>query len=163
MVNKVTIFNLIGGAGADQPGILKTAAMSHPSVASYGTGENHEISPDGNFKAVHVWTEQPITHREAGTYPHSKVREYSIAMLILDKAKEGFSDELRIVSKCDLIAAWIVAYLMENHVSDLTVTGFNVLTLTEYHSDNWAGVRLELTLQTRWPIDGCDPKDAAPE
>ena len=151
MINKITLLNLVG--------IIEIAARSHESVSHFGTGEIFEISSSGAETAVNVWLEQPFQRRTKKSAQSQFLREYDLAILVLDQTLDGEGDELEILSKCDLIADWIALYLEENHSDDLTVVGeWNILSLTEYNDDVWAGVRMEIKIQTRLPIDGCDLK-----
>ena len=153
MINKTTLLTLVG--------LIEKAARSHESVTSWGTGENWEVSPEGNRDPVLVWLEQPIHRRTVKSAQAQYLREYDLALMVLDQAQQGEEDELALLSKCDLIADWIPLWLEENCPDDLTVVeGWNILSSTEWHDDSWVGVRLEMKIQTRLPIDGCDIREA---
>ena len=135
--------------------IVQTAAMSHPSVKSFGSGERHAISPDGGTKAVNVWLEQPFYVTTNRPNPGSLTRTWRIQLLVLDIALEDRSDELDIISRCDMIGLWIVLQL--NTIENITIgSSMNALSLTQYHGDLWAGVRLEFEIVAPMPISACD-------
>lgn len=140
---------------------IKEMALSHPSVKSFGTGERHLISNDGSTPPVHVWLEQPIISTLSMPEKGSKTRKFRIQLLVLDIPMEGNPDQLEVISRCDLIAIWIVLALSE-------VDGFflgsdaNALTLCDYHSDLWAGVRIEMEIETQMPINACDVREIEP-
>ena len=152
-MSKVTIHRLV-----DE--ILRNAATSHPDVQQYGFGENYELSPDGGSVPPTVWVDLPINSSSQFTNGYPSEREYTITIFVIDKSMEGETDELAILSKTDLIAAWIATYLLQNHEDDLTVIDVQTSTKTDYHSDDWTGVLMELKIRTEWPIEGCDPKAA---
>jgi hypothetical protein len=135
--------------------IIKAASLTHPAVKSFGSGENHLISPDGASVPVHVWLEQPFVRLLKIPKQGSPTRQYKIAILVLDIPKEGREDELDTISRCDLIADWIVLRLNENPELWIGET-VSVVSLAAYHGDKWAGVRLELDLETMLPIGSCD-------
>lgn len=154
-MEKITIKGLVA--------LIEEAATAHPSVNQFGHGKRPDLSANGGAKAVYVFLEFPLIYRsigrDGGRGPF--FREYQLPICVLDQGKESeLADEVvQIQSKCDLIAENIVAYLYEKYTDvKLTIQDYDTVTLENYHNDGWHGVRLELTVQARLPIDGCDVK-----
>lgn len=131
-------------------------ALAQPSVESFGSGEREGISVDGNSESVHVWLEQPImidTTIPAGGRP--AVRVFRVQFLVLDLPLRDESDTLDVISRCDIIATSIVVGL----IADNRVTlrdSVNTMTLRSYHGDLWAGVRVQMQIESPMPIGKCD-------
>lgn len=131
--------------------------MSHPAVEQFGTGERHDISLAGNSKPTHVWLEQPFKRTTLQPVGRNMTRQYEIGILVLDIALADRSDELQLISNCDLIADWIVLKLRENPPTVLQIAGnWDIVTITEYGGDKWCGVHLNFTLETPMPMGACD-------
>jgi hypothetical protein len=138
--------------------LIEAAARSHPSVKSFGSGERHLISPGGGTESVNVWLEQPFFRTLQIPERGSPTRTYRVQFMVLDIPMEDRSDELDIISRCDLIADWIIIKL--NEESDVWLgQSISVMSLAAYHGDLWAGVRVELELTTGMPIDACDVRN----
>ena len=93
----------------------------------------------------------------------SVTRRYRIALMVLDIPTygQGVDEEIEIISKCDLIADWIVMNLRENPPQILQIgSNVDVLSLVEYGGDLWAGVRVEFDIITPMPIGACDVRNA---
>jgi len=135
--------------------IIRDAALTHPSVKSFGSGERELISPDGATESILVWLEQPFFRSLIIPQGGSPTRRYRIQFLVLDIPKDDRSDELDCISRCDLIADWLI--LLLNATEDVWVSeNVSVLSLATYHGDKWAGVRVEFELTTPLPIGACD-------
>ena len=151
-MNKHTLYSLVTN-------VFEPAAKSHPSVSSFGTGENFLLSAAGNSKAPHVWLEQPF-HYQSELKEGPRTRVHDFAFLFLDKNQQDKSDELKILSKMGLVSEWFISKLHETYGEDLNLLESDTITYTEYHDDNWTGVRTELRVEVRWSVDGCDPKNS---
>lgn len=135
---------------------IEAAAFSHPSVKEFGSGERHAISPGGGAKTVNVWLEQPFFVTTSFPTRGNPTRTHRIQILVLDIALEDREDELDIISRCDMIAMWIVLSLRANESLGIISPDVNCLSLTQYGGDLWAGVRLEFEVTTGMPINACD-------
>lgn len=148
-MNKNTILNLLD--------IFETAATSHPSVSQFETGDTSEVSQHGDADPLYVFLEMPYQF-DSGI-GNTNMREYNLAFLFLDIPHADGRDTQKAISRADMLSGYFFAYLDQNHAADLSIVGtVNSITLTNYNGDAWAGVRCEVTIQTRLPFDGCDPK-----
>lgn len=142
--------------------VIQDIAITHPAVKSFGTGERHDISLAGNTRPVHIWLEQPFIFDFVLTQQRQAMHRYSLAILILDIPKYGTDntpngDELNIISRCAMLGDWLVLQLLEVPPTTLQIDGTpNIITLTEYGGDLWAGVRLEVSIVTPLPLGACD-------
>jgi hypothetical protein len=144
-----SIFNLVG--------IIRDIAMSHPAVNEFATGENSQVSLAGNSKAVHVWLEQPFNRNTLQPIGRNMTRVYSLYLMVLDIPLKDRSDELQLISNCDLIADWIALRLRENPPTILQVKGdWNIISLVGFGSDLWCGVRMKIDIETPLPMGACD-------
>lgn len=137
--------------------IISDVSLAHPAVKEFGTGERHNISLSGGSKPIHVWLEQPFNRDLVLPQGGNPTRLFRLAVLILDIPKADKSDELDIVSRCDLVADYIAMRLRSNPPQLLRVEGnARVLSVVEYSADLWAGVRMEINILTPLPIGACD-------
>jgi hypothetical protein len=140
--------------------IIETIALSHPAVKEFATGEQSQVSLAGNSKAVHVWLEQPFRRKTSQPVAGNMTRRYSMSIMVLDIPLKDRTDELQLISNCDLIADWIALRLRENPPTLLRVFGdWDVISYTGFGSDLWCGVRMELTIETPIPLGACDVRN----
>ena len=140
--------------------MIETIALSHPAVKEFATGEQSLVSLDGASKAVHVWLEQPFRRRTTNPRVGNMTRQYDLSIMVMDIPEKDRSDELQLISNCDLIADWIALRLKENPPTTLVVSGdWNVMSFAEFGGDLWCGVRMEVQITTPLPLGACDVRN----
>lgn len=144
--------------------MIGAVVATHPAQLSFGCSERNAISLSGDTPPIHVHLEQPFLQQVLLPRGGNKTVEYPIKLLVLDiPAVMNDLETLRAISRCDMIAMWIVMRLMENPPTTLQVgSNVNVLSLREFGGDQWAGVRIEFTITTPMPMGACDVRNYQP-
>lgn len=138
--------------------IIREVVTSHPAQLSFACNERNAISLAGDTPPIHVHLEQPFVKQVLLPRGGSKTVVHDLKLLVLDiPAVMNDLETLRAISRCDMIANWIVLRLIEHPPAHLQVSSnVNILSLREFGGDQWAGVRMEFSITTGMPMGACD-------
>ena len=132
--------------------IFQSAVTLHYSLETFGTGENWEFDPAGNYLLPALWLEQPYTY----TRLSQNAQQWNIAFQILDKPRLSENDESELLENTWIIGNEVIEWVKRMFVGQIIIDPtWNAVSLTEVTDDSLVGWRFELTMKNKYEFERC--------